>query len=167
MYVMFATNVQFISKSVSRYCYLYNIFKCIFAEQNQTMPNGQPTSFHPGAPHYSMLLWRIETDLEMECVNKTHWNILSFQERNRAFPPALETRLLCEAGHESNPYRPADDLYASSHVYCDLHEKVMGLSPPSALCFSGKILTAYPPCCWSQSPVEGKLRPGDSNYGPA
>lgn len=118
------------------------------------MPNGQPTSFHPGAPHYSMMLWRIETDLEMECVNKTHWNILSFQERNRAFPPALETRLLCEAGHESHPYRPADDLHASSHVYCHLHEKVMGLSPPSALCFSRKVSTAYPPCWWPPSPVE-------------
>lgn len=47
-----------------------------------------------------------------------------FQERNWAFPSTLETRVLCEAGYESYPYRPTNDLHTSPHVYGHLHEKV-------------------------------------------
>lgn len=47
-----------------------------------------------------------------------------FQKRNRAFPSTLETWILCETGYESHPYRPANDLHTSPHVYGHLHEKV-------------------------------------------
>lgn len=52
-----------------------------------------------------------------------------FQKRNRAFPSALEARILCEAGYESYPYRPANDLHASPNVYGHLHEKVISKMP--------------------------------------
>lgn len=47
-----------------------------------------------------------------------------FQKRNWAFPSTLKTWILCETGYESHPYRPANDLHTSPHVYGHLHEKV-------------------------------------------
>lgn len=51
------------------------------------------------------------------------------QERNWAFSAPSEARLLCEAGHEGHPHRPAHDLYPSPHVHRDFHEEVSEGAP--------------------------------------
>lgn len=67
--------------------------------------------------------------------------IFNFQERNWAFSTPSEAWLLCEAGHEGHPHRPAHDLHPPPHVHRDFHEEVT-VGPPL-----GRVSCAHPGTC--------------------